>query len=287
LVIQSAAWDTDGRCFALTPRGPLFWNGDSWLGAKSILARIPRGMAFARRHEAGGFLIGGANGTLAVFGSDGLRELVNAPDQTMDLVDASGILEDLLVAVARRPGLPPALLAMSGRRWLKPFPLDRVHNVASVLRFDDARWLVCGRLVQGGGFAALYSPLDCELKFLQTPATRAFVSGSSSVERRLGLIVGSDGTALRTEGDQTTVSIVPGSPDLSASALDVLDREWVASLGTLWTRDPRLAEAWRPAWSEHTWDAPFISMIADSGRLMAMTANAAIVEGRLGPRVSP
>jgi eukaryotic-like serine/threonine-protein kinase len=282
LVIQSAAWDTDGRCFALTPRGPLFWNGDSWLGAKSILARIPAGMSFARRHEAGGFLIGGSRGKLAVFGSDGLRELVSTPDPSMELLDASGLLDDLVVAVGRRPGLPPALLAMSGRRWLKPLPLDGVQNVASVLRFDDARWLVCGRLVQGGAFAALYSPLDWELKFLQTPATRAFVSGSSSVERRLGLIVGSDGTALRTEGDVTTVSIVPGAPDLSASALDVLDREWVASLGTLWTRDPRLAEAWRPAWSDPTWDAPFVSMIADSGRVMAMTANAAIVEGRLG-----
>jgi eukaryotic-like serine/threonine-protein kinase len=284
LVIQSAAWDTDGRCFALTPRGPLFWNGDSWLGAKSILARIPRGMSFARRHEAGGFLIGGSSGALGVFGSDGLRALVNAPDPSIELQDASGIFDDLIVAVGRRPGLPPALFAMSGRRWLKPFPLDRVQNVASVLRFDDTRWLVCGRLVQGGAFAAVYSPLDWELKFLQTPATRAFVNGATSIERSLGLIVGSDGTALRVEGDLTTVSIVPGSPDLSASALDVLDREWVASLGTLWTRDPRLAEAWRPAWSERSWDAPFVSMIADSGRMMAMTANAAIVEGRLGNR---
>jgi eukaryotic-like serine/threonine-protein kinase len=282
LVIQSAAWDTDGRCLALTPRGPLFWNGDSWLGAKSILARIPAGMSFARRHEAGGFLIGGSSGKLAIFGADGLRELVSTPDPNIELLDASGVLGDLVVAVGRRPGLPPALLAMSGRRWLKPLPLDGIQNVASVLRFDDTRWLVCGRRVQGGAFAALYSPLDWELKFLQTPATRAFVSGSSSVERGLGLIVGSDGTALRTEGDLTTVSIVPGAPDLSASALDVLDREWVASLGTLWTRDPRLAEAWRPAWSDPTWDAPFVSMLADSGRVMAMTANAAIVEGRLG-----
>ncbi len=282
LVIQSAAWDTDGRCFALTPRGPLFWNGESWLGAKSILARIPRGMAFARRHEAGGFLIGGANGTVAVFGSDGVRELSNAPDRSIELIDASGMFDDLLVAVGRRPGLPPALLAMSGRRWLRPLPLDGIQNVASVLRFDDTRWLVCGRRVQGGAFAAVYSPLDWDLKFLPTPATRAFVSGSSSVERCLGLIVGSDGTALRAEGDLTTVSVVPGAPDLSASALDVLDREWVASLGVLWTRDPRLAEAWRPAWSDRTWDAPFVSMIADSGRLMAMTASAGIVEGRLG-----
>jgi serine/threonine protein kinase len=282
LVIQSAAWDTDGRCFALTPRGPLFWNGESWLGAKSILARIPRGMAFTKRHEAGGFLVGGSNGTLALFGTEGVRELTSAPDSSVELIDASGIYDDLLVAVARRPGLTPALYAMSGRRWMKPLPLEGIQNVASVLRLDDTRWVVCGRRVQGGAFAAVYSPMDWELKYLPTPPTRAYVNGASSAERGLALLVGSDGTALRTEGDQTTVSVVPGAPDLSASALDVLDREWVASLGTLWTRDPRLAEAWRPAWSDSTWDAPFVSMIADSGRVMAMTASAGIVEGRTG-----
>ena len=284
LVIQSAAWDTDGRCFALTPRGPLFWNGDSWLGAKSILARIPRGMTFARRHEAGGFLIGGSQGTVAVFGADGVREVAQAPDPHVELVDASGMFDDLLVAVGRRPGLPPALWAMSGRRWMKPLPLDGVQNVASVLRLDDSRWLVCGRRVQGGAFAAVYSPMDWELKYLQTPPTRAFVNGASSVERGLALVVGSDGHVLRIEGDVTTASVVPGSPDLSSAALDVLDREWVASLGTLWTRDPRLAEAWRPAWADRAWEAPFVSMIADSGRLMAMTASAGIVEGRLERR---
>jgi serine/threonine protein kinase len=280
MVIQSAAWDTDGRCFALTPRGPLFWNGDSWLGAKSILARIPRGMTFARRHEAGGWLIGGSNGTLAVFGTDGVRELTSAPEASVEFLDASGIFDDLLLAVGRRPGLPPSLWAMSGRRFLKPYPLDGVQNVSAVLRFDDTRWLVCGRLVQGGGFAALYSPLQWALTPLRTPATRAFVNGASSTERSLALIVGSDGTALRAEGDDTTVSLVHGTPDLSASALDLLDREWVASLGKLWTRDPRLAEAWRPAWSDAHWEAPFVSMLADSGRVMAMTASAGIVEGR-------
>jgi hypothetical protein len=165
---------------------------------------------------------------------------------------------------------------------MKPLSLEGIQNVASVLRLDDTRWIVCGRRVQGGAFAAVYAPMDWELKFLPTPATRAYVNGASNVERGLALIVGSDGTALRTEDDQTTVSVVPGAPDLSASALDVLDREWVASLGTLWTRDPRLAEAWRPAWTDSTWEAPFVSMIADSGRVMAMTASAGIVEGRTG-----
>lgn len=281
MVIQSAAWDTDGRCFALTPRGPLFWNGESWLGATGILSQIPSRMAFTRRQEAGGFLIGGQDGTLALFGSDGVRELTQAPERAVEFLDASGVFADLLVAVGRRPGLPPALWAMSGRRFLKPLPLEGIQNVASVLRLDDTRWLICGRRVQGGAFVAVYTPLAWQIEFLPTPQTRALVSGASSVERCLALIVGSDGTALRRQDRVTTASVVPGAPDLSASALDALDREWVASLGKLWTRDPRLAEAWRPAWSDPRWDAPFVSMIADSGRLMAMTASAGIIEGRL------
>src|SRR6201999_3747195 len=120
-----------------------------------------------------------SNGTLAVFGTDGVRELTSAPDPSVEFVDASGIFDDLLVAVGRRPGQPQSLWALSGRRFLKPFPLDNVQNVAAVMRLDDTRWLVCGRLLQGGGFAAVYSPLQWEIKFLRTPPTRAFVNGSA------------------------------------------------------------------------------------------------------------
>ena len=71
-----------------------------------------------------------------------------------------------------------------------------------------------------------------------------------------------------------------GQPDLSAGALDVLDREWVTSLGTLWTRAYSLGEAWRPAWADHGWGAPFVSLMADAGLVVAMTADGGIVEGR-------
>ena len=55
MIIQSAAWDADGRCFAFTPRGPLFWNGQSWLEAPEVSRALPEGMSFARRYEAGGW----------------------------------------------------------------------------------------------------------------------------------------------------------------------------------------------------------------------------------------
>jgi serine/threonine protein kinase len=280
VVIQSAAWDTDGHCFAFTPRGPLFWNGQAWLGARNALSDLPRGMTFTRRHEAGGWLVGGSGGTLAVCRTDGVRDLVQVPDRDVEFLDGSGRIDDLITAVGRRPGGPPALYAMSGRRWMKPIPLHGVAFVSALVRIDDARWIVAGRLQNGSGFAALYQPMQWQVTALEVPAARAFVGGAGSLEREIALIAGSDGIALRIAGGTASHSLVHGNPDLTAAALDVLDREWVASLGTLWTRDPRSSEAFRPAWSDDTWGAPFVSMMADAGLVVALTADGGIVEGR-------
>jgi serine/threonine protein kinase len=284
LVIQSAAWDTDGHCFAFTPRGPLFWNGQAWVGATGVLTELPRGMTFARRCEAGGWLVGGSSGMLAVFGTDGVRELAQAPDGRVEFIDGNGQLDDLVVAVGRRAGESPTLWAMSGGRWLKPMPLANVASIAALARFDDERWLVSGRTTQGVGFAALYEPLQWALHELEAPGTRAYMGAASSLEREIGLIVGSEGHVLRFDADGLTTSRIHGAPDLSAAALDVLDREWVTSLGTLWTRAFSLGESWRPAWSDNTWGAPFVSLMADAGLVVAMTADGGIVEGRSASR---
>jgi serine/threonine protein kinase len=280
MIIQSAAWDTDGHCFAFTPRGPFFWSGEAWLGAKSALRDLPRGMSFSRRYEAGGWLVGGSGGTLAVCTTAGVRDLVLYPDNSVELLDANGRFDDLITAVGRRPGQPPMLLAMSSRRWMKPMVLDGVQNVSGLLRLDDARWVVCGRLVDGHGFAAIYSPMQWELLALNVPQTRAFVGGSSNVERELALVVGSNGLTLRIERDQCAVAVVHGTPDLSSSAVDVLDREWAASLSTLWTRDSRSGQTFVQAWQDPTFQAPFVSLIADAGLILAMSADGGIVEGR-------
>ncbi|HWA71423.1 MAG TPA: serine/threonine-protein kinase [Polyangiaceae bacterium] len=280
VVIQSAAWDADGRCFAFTPRGPLFWNGLSWLEAPEVSRALPEGMSFARRYEAGGWLVGGATGTLAVYNTDGVREIVRSPDPHVHFSHASGRFDDLLAAVGHRSGEPPTLWGMAARRWLKPLRLDGVSYVAALLRLDDARWVVCGRLSQGQGFSAIYSPLQWELTFLKTPATRAFVGGASEPERGLALLVGADGVSVRVEGDTAKGSVAAKSPDLTAAAMDVLAREWVASLGKLWVRDPERGEEFRPVWTNTDWQTPFVSLMADAGMLTAMTVDGGIVEGR-------
>jgi eukaryotic-like serine/threonine-protein kinase len=280
LVIQSAAWDTDGHCFAFTPSGPLFWNGHAWAGASGVLSELPRGMSFARRAEAGGWLVGGSAGTLAIFGTDGVHDIAHAQDSDVEFLDGSGRLDDLVVAVGRRPRASLALYAMSGRRWLKPLPLEGVASVSALLRWDDSRFIIAGRLTQGGGFAAIYSPMFWETQPISIPAARALVGGASNPDRELALLVGSEGLTVRIDHQGATATRAHGQPDLSAGAVDVLDREWVASLGTLWTRAPDLGETWRPAWSDTSWGAPFVSLMADSGQVVAMTVDGGIVEGR-------
>jgi serine/threonine protein kinase len=279
--VLSAAWDVDGRCLSLTPEGPVFWDGQRWVDARDVAANLPGQMTFVRRYEAGGWLVGG-RGTLAVYATDGVREVHRAPQPDLNFTHASGRTDDLLAAVAERPGAPPLLFAMAARRWVRPMQLDGVSYVASLLRLEDTRWLVCGRLAQGGGFVAIYTPLQWELEYLTTPRTRAFVGGASEPERHLGLLVGSNGVALRVEGKSTTSSIADGEPDLTAGAMDVLDREWVASLGRLWVRDPQRDSAWRAVWSDASWSAPLISIMADAGMVVALSADGGIVEGRAG-----
>jgi serine/threonine protein kinase len=286
-IIQNAAWDVDGHCLITTTRGPAFWNGQSWVDRLPEAMRLPSRVQFARRAEAGTWLIGGNDGTLAVYTTDGIGEIVRCPDQAAVFMHASGRFDDLLTAVAHAPGSEPTLWAMAARRWLKPLPLHGVAYVSALLRLDDNRWVVCGRLAQGGGFAAIYTPTHWETAPLPVPPTRAVVAGCSQVERELALVVGSGGLSLRIEGDSATSSRVDGEPDLTACAMDVLDREWVASMGHLWVRDPERRQQWSLVWQNASWPAPFISIMADAGVVTAMTVDGGVLEGRAGWRAPP
>ncbi|HEY6729067.1 MAG TPA: serine/threonine-protein kinase [Polyangiaceae bacterium] len=283
-IVQSAAWDVDGHCFAMTTRGPAYWTGDAWVDRLPEDAPLPSGLMFARRFDAGGWLMGGRRGTLAVYGTDGIREMVHCPDQETVFQHANGRFDDLLVAVAEGRGKPPMLWAMAAHRWMRPLPLEGVAYVATLLRLDDDRWIISGRLTQGQGFAAIYTPMQWEVTYLLAPPTRAFVGGASTPERGFALVVGSNGVALRIEGDSAQSSVAHGAPDLSAAAMDVLDREWAAGAGQLFVRDPAADPNWRLIWTDDSWKSPFVSVLADAGLVVAMTVDGGVIEGRAGWR---
>ncbi len=279
LRLRSIAWDTDGHALALTSRGASFWNGQSWLDASPIFDRLPGHMVFTQNHEAGGWLVGGRSPVLSVVDAHGVSDRVESPDPNANFCLASGRLDDLLVALHHEHGQSPELCAVIGRRWLKPLPLHGVSFVNALTRLDDERWLLGARTRDGLGFAALYEPLKWQITPLEVPDLRAFISAASTYERSMGILAGTQGVVLRWSDKHTEISRIDNNCDLAAAAMDIQGREWVAGSGVLWSRLTG-QDTWHPMWGDSSWNAPFISLMADAGLIIGMTGDGGIVEGR-------
>jgi len=282
MVIKRAAWDTDGHALALAPGGAWFWDGQGWRDASHLVSPLGGEPTFVERYEAGGWLVGGRGCPLCVIDAAGVHVALPAPAPDSELTLAAGRVGSSLVVVERRLGQAPTLWCATSSGWLKPLALSGVAQVNALSRLDERRWLVGGRLEQGGGFAGIYTPESAELETLETPPLRAFIGGTSAAERGVALLVGSGGVALRVDAGGATVSHVPGEIDLAAAAVDVLDYEWTTGRGQILGRDRNKGEDWRPHWRDPQWRAPFISLIADVGWVLGMTADGAILEGKSG-----
>jgi serine/threonine protein kinase len=292
IAIGSVAWDTDGHALALGQRGAWFYNGQTWLDAARLLAKLPAEMTFTERYEAGGWLVGGNAPVLSVVDAQGVSDSVAAPNDRVHFSLANGRLSDFLVAVQHRQDACPLIWTLAARRWLRPLELPAAGWISTLQRLDDTRWVVGGRASTGGGFAAVVSPLEFRAEALAVPAVRAFTAGASVFERSLVSLVGSNGAVLHIDGSTTTLDpTAAGAPtlessqvapdcDLSAVSVNLMDREWCASMGSLWCRDPLRAEPWRRAWNDPSWHTPFISIFSDTGLVVAMTADGGILEGR-------
>jgi hypothetical protein len=278
-IVRHVAWDADRRALAATDRGLGYYDGTGWRDVPAAGLPDPAGVRFVRRIAPGRWLVGGDAATFAVLATDGVREVVRGADPSVRFDLFSGDLDDLAVFVGVGEGGPPALYALAGRRWLKPLPLDGVAALGSIARVADDRWLLAGRTEGRAGFAAIYAPLGWEVTHIPTPPVRAFLRCAGQPERDVGLVAGADGTVVWYDGGGARVETIEGGVDLSAAAVDVAARGWVAGAGTLWTRDPP-SGAWRRAWHDPSWTTPVVSMFADAGLVVAMTASGDVLEGR-------
>jgi serine/threonine protein kinase len=286
LAIRSVAWDGDGRAMAATSRGLAFWNGANWSEVSLDRLPDPTGIRFVQRVGAGRWLIGGDDATFATYTTEGVvevRRLENSPLKSFDKI--SGDLDDLAVLVGQSPGGPPTLCCLSGKRWLKPFPLADVASLSSLARVEDAKWLIAGRGADGRGYAALYSPLDWEVERLGGPTVRAYLACAGQIDREAGVITGADGSIVFRKGTTLSYESVDGGYDLSATGVDAVGRAWAASAGRIWMRRERLAQTsparWDAIWEDASWTMPIVSLFADLGGLTAMTANGGVIEGRV------
>ncbi len=280
-VIRRVAWDGDGHCLAATSKGLAFWNGTTWLPARHRVLPRPENTHFVRRMAAGVWLVGGTGGFMAVYTPEGVVEVIHGPDSLVTYEQASGDINELAVFCGTRQGEPPTLFGMSARRWIKPATIRKAAAISSISQLDASRFIVTGRTHEQQGFIALHTPLMWEVEKVDCPEVRAYLAGASRPELGVGVCVGTSGHGVRLEAGQVSASVVPGEPDLSAVALDAAGRAWAASRGKIWVQFPENPEDWRCAWSDSSFEVPIVSVFADIGMVIAMTADGGILEGRL------
>lgn len=282
VVVRDVAWDGDGTCLAATRDGLLHWDGMRWREVSVAPGADRRGIRFVRRIGAGRFIVGGDGAKLLSYAPEGVAEIRHDLDDAVTLHLLSGDLEDLAVLAGSSPHGAPVLHAVAGLRRMKPLALEGAASITGLARITDTRWMVTGRWQAGGGFVAIHEPLQFAVGALDVPKTRAFLACAGRPEAALGLAVGADGAAMWFDDGRITREQVPGGYDLSAAAIDPLGRGWAAAAGHVFLRTHDTESiAWTPVWEDAGGSAPIVSLFADSGVVRAVTADAAVVEGRL------
>src|SRR5262249_50704715 len=123
---------------------------------------------------------------------------------------------------------------------------------------------------------------------LHGATVRAYLSCAGLPDQNTGVMTGADGSVIWYENGVAGSEFVEGGHDLSASAIDAVGRGWAASTGRIWMRRIRGASSrgrggahWDQIWSDASWPLPIVSLFADLGVVIAMTAEGGLIEGRV------
>jgi eukaryotic-like serine/threonine-protein kinase len=279
-LIVRIGWDSDGHCLAATTDGLIYFDGTAWSEVPSHTLSGIRPIRFVSSAGAGRWLIGGDSAVIAEYSRAGVSRTLRGTDAALSFTDAAGDIADLGAAIALRAGSPPLLVGVSGGRFLKPLPVTQAASLMGVTRLDETRFMVVGRGVDGAGLAGVYSPLEWSFELLPRTAGRALTAAASRPERELSFAAGSQGAILRRHRETTEVTYLPDGADLASMGLDVLGCAWAGGAGALWV-SPAPESGWHKVWGNAEWRAPFVSIFAEPGLVMAAAADGAIIEGRV------
>ncbi len=280
-VVRGASWDGDGSSLALTDNGIWAWNGTEWQHVSTSSLPDPDGVRFVERFGPGKWLVGGDLATLATYTAAGITDVTTGPDPSASYRFANGDIDDLCLIAGEVPGDGVVLYARCGKRWLKPLPLPELSFVTGLSRIDDDAWLIVGRLRERGAAVFRVRPLMFETERLESPKLRGLFASAGNADRKLGLAVGSEGTALWWDGSTLTAETIPGAEELSLCAVDEVGRGWAASGGDIWLREAP------GRWSKVRQDsrpeaevAPVVSLFAEPGTVTVSTADGGLLAGR-------
>jgi hypothetical protein len=264
---------------AATSRGIEYWNGTQWLPAPPWSSFLSGRAHCVARIGPGKWVLGGERMSIAEYSPSGVTRLMQGPEPSLTFTHASGNPGDIAAFAAVDPSNVPQLCAAVGGHWLKPLPILGVASITGLGQLDDERWIVTGRTAHGRGVFALYSPLRWEVQPLPAEDVRAYIGCACQPDRSTGIAVGASGSIVTLSEGAVGAERLPTQADLSAVALDVLGRVWVAAPGEIWGKGSD--GQWGPAWRDTSWIAPFVSIFADIGLVTALTVDGAVLESHV------
>ncbi|NRA35462.1 MAG: protein kinase [Polyangiaceae bacterium] len=278
-VLRDVSWESDGMCLAATTNGLEIFNGLEWLRVDAPDLDKLDSINFVNRYAPGQWFLGGSQAGLAFYSRRGVRWIEHRQDRYLTFERGSGDPDDLAVLVASAPDSPPQLHAIVGGRWLSPVMLKEARVVTGISRLDEERWLVIGRTRDNFAFMATYSPLAWDALLVPSTKGRTYLACAGQPGLGLVVIVGTDGVAMRFDPTGSTGSLVEDGKNISAVAVDGSGRAWAAGAGQIWFQSAGEDTEWTSVWKDPGWEAPFVSVSAEMGRILAVTADGGVVEG--------
>jgi hypothetical protein len=272
-VIVSVAWDGDGHCLAATARGISYWDGARFCELSPPPVHPVHSL---HRVGAGSWLLASDGGRLLAYSGDEATELLRCPDAELTITALDGNPNDMLVLLGISPRVGPVLHAAVGRHWLKPVVVDFAAAVSGVTRLGAEAWLVTGRRRDAGGFAAVFRPLEWRLDVVADASGGALVAAASQPELGRAVAVGANELWL-IDADRVERRHVDEGAALSACDVDVLGGVWLAGSSTIWFVAADRAPV-RAVHRDTEPGAPFISLHADVGRVVAVGVDGAVLE---------
>jgi serine/threonine protein kinase len=268
--LRSVGWESNGHFLAVSAEGLLYWDGT---GVRDVPFELPWLPRVVRRSGAGRWLLAGDHGLLVDYVAGRVEQRVSAGNG-VDFVTANGRFDDIVVAAARRGQGKFELWAWLSGRFMEPLELPDVACISGCAPLSDTAWLFVGEAVDGRGLLLEFRPLGHRCRVLAHTPAGAALSCASALELGLGFVAGKAGyAATLSEGTLETLPLAR-EHDASSVALDLLGRPWVGTSGSLWTRETE----WERAWCDPGWSSPFVSIWADVGRVVAVTADGGIIQ---------
>jgi eukaryotic-like serine/threonine-protein kinase len=271
----SIGWDSNGHFLAASRDGLVYWDGASFRDVPFEWPWVPR---VVRRSGAGRWLLAGDHGVLVDFAAGRVEQRVSAGNG-VHFVAATGRYEDIIVAAAKRSTGPTELWAWISGRFMEPLPLPDIIDVTACAALSDTAWLFSGDTADGAGTLLEFRPLGHRCRVLARAPGRKLLACASEMDAGIALVSGQGGYLASVSEGQVSENPLPVDADVTAVALDPLGRHWAATPGALWTRD----DTWNKAWTNPSWSAPFVSILADVGRIVAVTADGGVVQAERAP----